>query len=408
MANFAYVARERSGRVVQGTIDAADIREAAGKLRQENLLISKLNPVGAKASSSGKNDETKSRGRISLKEKMFLTKQFYVMLKAGLGMLTCFNNLYVQTENKYLKYIVNEIRRDVEGGTQLSEAFNKFPNIFEKMFIHMVEAGEASGKLETSFLRLNEYYEREYTLKKKVVSAMVYPVVIVCVAIIAVIILMTFVVPMFVSMFEDSGKSLPMITLIVMYTSKFMKNFWYLMVLMPVAGFFGYKAARKNPASSAVLDKMWLRAPLFGELIRRLAISRFTRTLSTLLESGVPILQSLEIVQRAVNNAVLSSGIQQAAINVSRGMGLATTIEGLEIFPPMVSQMIAIGEESGDLARLLTEVADYYDKEVEYAVENLMAMIEPMIIVGLGGIVGFIVVAIYLPMFDLSSGATLQ
>lgn len=410
MPSFAYVAKDRSGKTSRGTVTAATASEAAGMLRLENLIVVQLDAVGAKSSTSAKGankPELSERGRVALKEKMFFTKQFYVMLKAGLGMILCLNNLYNQTENKYFKHVINEIRKDVEGGVSLSVAMAKFPKVFEKIFVHMIEAGEASGKLDTCFLRLNEFFEREYKLRKKVTGALVYPIIIIIVAILAVGILMTFVVPMFASMFSDSGKALPLITQIVMGISNFLRNFWYLIPVFVAACIFGYRAARKNPKGSAVLDQIWLKAPIVGDLILKLAVSRFTRTLATLLDSGVPIIQSLEIVQRAVNNAVVGGLIQKATLSVSRGTGLAAPLGDSNIMPPMVTQMISIGEETGDLSRLLAEVSDYYDKEVEYAVENLTAMIEPVIIVFLGGVVGVIVVSIYLPMFDLSSGATL-
>lgn len=406
MASFSYVAKDQKGKIIQGVLDATNQQEVIQRLRKDNLFITQINAVGQERAKNAAANST--FGRVTLKERLFFSKQFYVMLKAGLGMTASLNNLFNQTDNKYFKFVINEVRRDVESGRTLSEAFARQPKVFDKMFIHMVEAGEASGKLDVSFNRMNEYYEREYKLRKEVTSALVYPTIIICAAVIAVVVLMTVVMPTFAKIFADSGKPLPLITQVVVGASTIMREFWYLLPVVPVGGFFGYRAIRNNPVGSAALDRFWLGVPVFGELIRKLAVSRFTRTLATLMESGVPILQCLEIVQRAVNNAVVAQGVKAATLGVSRGTGLSQPLENSGIFPPMVSQMVAVGEETGDLARMLTEVADYYDKEVGYAVENMTTMIEPLVIVFLGVVIGVIVVSIYLPMFDLSSGATLH
>lgn len=409
MPSYTYFAKDLSGKSIQGTMEAANQTEVIQKLRKDNLFITQITSAQdrTKVRGTSASNGTSPRGHVSLKEKMFLAKQFNVMLKAGLGMISCLNNLASQGENKYFRYVITELRKDVESGKTLSDAMSRHPKVFDRMFIYMVEAGEASGKLDLSFSRMNDYFEREYKLRKEVIGALFYPMIIVCVAIIAVIVLMTVVMPVFIDIFRDAGKDLPMITKITMGISDFLKKFWVLLPVFPVGGYFGYKAMRQNPKTSAMLDSFWLKVPLFGDLLGKLAISRFTRTLATLLDSGVPILQSLEIVQKAVNNAVVEQAIRSATISVSRGTGLAQPLESSGLFPTMVTQMVSIGEETGDLSRLLTEVADYYDKEVGYAVENLTTMIEPIIIVGLGVVIGFIVISIYLPMFDISSGATL-
>lgn len=408
MASFAYVAKDRSGKKSEGVIDALNLSEAANRLRQDNLFIIKLGPANAKSALTAKSgSETATKGRVSLKEKMFLAKQFYVMMHAGMGMIMCLNNLYEQTENKYLKHILNQTRTDVESGTPLSEAFAKFPKVFDKMFVYLLQAGEASGKLDNSFMRLNEDLERSYTLTKKVKGALTYPVIIVVVAVLAVIALMVFVLPTFVEMFADSGAELPTLTKVLISISDAMRKFWYLIPLTPVGIWYAYKKTRENPAGRQALDKFWLGVPVLGLLIRNLLTARFARTFASLMDSGVPLLQSMEIVENAVNNAVMQAGIHEAAVSVNRGTGLAQPLLASGIFPLMVSQMVAIGEDTGDLGRMLTEVADYYDKEVEYALESVTAMIEPLIIVGLGGVVGLIVAAIMLPMIDISTGATM-
>lgn len=407
MPSFNYVAKDQQGKTLQGVMEAATQQEAVQRLRKDNLFIIQISNNSVIQQHTKANAPAK-RGHVSLKDKLFFTKQFYIMLKAGLGMTTCLDNLFNQTANPYFRQIISEIRKDVESGKTLSEALEKHPKSFDRMMVHMVEAGEASGKLDVSFSRMNDYYERDFKLRKEVKGAMVYPAVIAVVATAAVIILMTVVMPMFASIFAGAGRELPGLTKFLMAISDLMRAYWYLIPVIPVAGFFGYRAVRQNPKGSAFLDKLWLKVPIFGELLRRLAVARFTRTLATLLDSGVPILQSLEIVQRTVNNAVMAASVRAATLSVSRGTGLAKPLADSDIFPIMVSQMISIGEETGDLAHMLNEVAEYYDKEVGYAVENLTAMIEPAVIVVMGVIVGVIVTAIYLPMFDISSGATLN
>jgi type IV pilus assembly protein PilC len=410
MPSFNYVVKDRSGRTSQGVMEAASMGEVATKLRQDNLFVVQINPVGQRSRSvsrKGDINSEKNRGRVALKDKLFFVKQFYVMLKAGLGMIVCLNNLYAQTENKYLRYIISGVRKDVEGGMALSAALGKFPKVFEKLFIHMLEAGEASGKLEVSLERLHGYYEQEYNLRKKVIGALTYPAIIAIVAVGVVVALMTFVLPIFADIFTSSGVQLPFLTRALLATSNFIRQFWYIIVLFIVALVFGYNYTAQNPKGQEVLDKFWLGVPVIGDLIRKLVTARFSRTLATLIDSGVPLLQSLEIVGRAVSNAVIAKGIQSAAIGVNRGTGLAQPLQDSGIFPTMVSQMITIGEETGELGHMLDEVASYYDKEVEYALESLTSMIEPAIIVFLGGVVGCIVAAIFIPLLEMSTGGTL-
>lgn len=406
MPSFAYVAKDRTGRTIKGVVDAPNQKEAADKLRKDNLFITSL--VSTDKAVSGKKALVSEKGRVTLKDKLFFTRQFNVMLRAGLSMIVILNNLFSQGNNKFLKYVINEISKGVEGGESLSVAMGRYPKAFDKMFVHMMEAGEASGKLDVSLERMSEYYQKEYELRKKVTAALVYPVIITVVAVIVVTILMIVVLPMFAQIFRDAGVQLPLITQLLINFGEFGKRFWFLLPLIPALVFFVYRAMRANPKGSEMLDKFWLKVPLIGDLLLKVAVSRFTRTFSTLLDSGVPLLQGLDIVEKVVGNAVLAKAIRDAAISVNRGSGLATPLENSGIFPPMVSQMVAIGEETGNITAMLEQVSEYYDKEVGYAVENLTTMIEPLIIVVLGGVVAFIVAAIMIPMFDMSSGATLR
>lgn len=411
MPSFNYVVKDRSGKTSQGVMEALSMGEAATKLRQDGMFIVQINPVGQRMGSSiskgTKGNQISSRGRVSLKNKMFFVKQFHVMLKAGLGMIVCLNNLYAQTDNKYLRYIINEVRKDVEGGLPLSSALSKFPKVFDKLFIHMLEAGEASGKLEVSLERLYDYFDQEYNLRKKVVGALTYPAIICLVAVGVVIALMAFVLPIFADIFISSGVELPFLTRALLAVSGFIRNYWYVLVLILGILIAGYKMAEKNPKGREIIDEFWIKFPVIGDLIRKLVTARFSRTLATLLESGVPLLQSLEIVERAVSNSVIAKGINAAAIGVNRGTGLAQPLQESGVFPIMVSQMVTIGEDTGELGHMLDEIASYYDKEVGYALANLTSMIEPLIIIMLGGVVGCIVAAIFIPLIEMSTGATM-
>jgi type IV pilus assembly protein PilC len=272
----------------------------------------------------------------------------------------------------------------------------------------MLEAGEASGKLDLSLSRMNDYFEREYNLKKKVIGAMIYPSVITSVAIVVILLLFAIVLPTFAQIFSDAGVQLPLITQILIAIGEFVKSYWFILPIFPIAFVVSYKLARKNPKGSAIIDKCWLKVPVLGDVILKLGISRMTQTFATLLDSGVPLLQSMDIVQRAVSNSVIAQAVRTASVSVSRGTGLAKPLEANGLFPPMVTQMIAVGEESGDLNRMLEEIANYYEKEVGYAVDSMTALIEPLIIVGLGIAIAFIVAAIMIPMFEMSSGATIK
>ena len=408
MSSYVYQVMDKTGKRNRGVMTADNIRDVSNKLRTDGFYVLRVDELAKKIGKAGEAKGFTLGNRVKLKEKLFLTKQLQIMLKAGLNLIACLNNLANQTRNRYLHGVINQIRADVESGDPLSAAFAKHAKIFTAIYINMIEAGEASGKLDLSFLRLSEYLQREYDLRKKVVGAMTYPAVIVSVAVIVVIILVAVVLPMFTQIFADSGAQLPLNTRMLIAFSGLVRKYWFLLPVLPLGLFFGYKKVKSTQRGAAAVDRFLLGVPVIGDLLLKLAVARFSKTFSTLLDSGVPILQSLEIVQRSVGNAVLAEEIKTAIFSVTRGAGLAQPLAASNLFPPMVSQMVAVGEDTGDLAHMLNEVAEYYDKEVGYAVESLTAMIEPFVIVCLGGVVAFIVSSIMLPLFDMSSGATLQ
>lgn len=330
------------------------------------------------------------------------------MIRAGLNLVVCLNLLIQQTENPYFGKVISLIKRDVEGGEPLHVAIAKFPRVFPPIYIYMVEAGEAGGLLETVLDRLTEHFEREFVLRKKIKGAMIYPSIIAFVAVSVVSILMTVVLPSFLQMFTDSGMELPTMTKVLMAISFTMSHYWYVIFGTIGAMIFGYIKYRETPEGRSVIDHFFYKLKIVGPTIQKIVIARFARTLSTLLESGILITAGLEIVERAVSNSVVSQAVAEARLELTRGSGLANPLAETGVFPEMVTQMISVGEETGELSAMLNELANFYEKEAEYAIESLTAMIEPAIIIIMGGVVGFIVVAVAIPMLDISSGATLK
>lgn len=408
MPSFEYSVRDKRGQALKGYMDAPGIREAALKLREEGYYITSLQPKGeAKVGGKAQLSKTATK-KVQLRELLIFTRQFGVMIRAGVNLASCLNLMTQQTENPYFASVIHQIRRNVEGGETLHGAMAKYPKIFPTIYIHMVEAGEASGQLETVLFRLVEHLEREFELKKKVAGAMTYPAMVVVVAILVIFGLMTFVLPNFLDMFRTANMELPAVTLLLMATSDLFVNYWYLILAALVGTVLGVKFYYDTPSGRRKIDQLLFNLKVVGPVIQKLASARFTRTLATLLESGLMITLSLEMVERAVGNTVIANAIGEARVNVTQGTGLAKPLIERKVFPPMVTQMIAVGEETGELSTMLNQVADFYEKEAGYAIESLTKLIEPAIMICLGGVVAIVVAAVMIPMFSLSSGATMR
>lgn len=407
MPFFVYQARDRKGNINRGQIEASGIREAAAKLRDEGLFISSLQPV----SESRAQEEGKKRNRqgksIPLKDLLLFTRQFAVLIKAGVNITVCLKIMEEQAENPVLGQVIASIRRDVESGNPLYQALGRFPKVFPSIYIHMVEAGEAGGQLETVLERLGEYFEREFMLRKKIISALSYPVIIAVVAVMAVAVIMIVVMPTFIEMFLDAGIELPTPTKVLIAFSEFLGSYWYLFLILIAAAGWGFSLYRKTPQGKMAIDRMLYKMKVIGPVIQKTVVARFARLLATLLESGILITTSLEIVERAVDNMVIASSVAEARLNLTKGSGLAGPLAATGVYPAMVTQMVAVGEETGELTTMLNEIADFYEKEAGYAVEGLTAMIEPAVIVLMGIAIGIIVVSVVIPMLQISSGATL-
>jgi type IV pilus assembly protein PilC len=424
MPVFQYQVKNQSGQGSSGQMEAASSREVAQKLREEGYFITAITAKGGSFAKtigkSGRKPAPQSNLRdsgsfwenlsspIKLKDLSLFTKQLAVLIRAGLNINNCLRILAEQTENMQLARVIRHIRNEIEGGESLHTTLLRRPKIFSGMYCHMVEAGEASGQLETVLERLNQQLERDFELKKKVSGAMIYPAVIACVAVAAVFVLMIVVIPTFTKIFTDAGMKLPALTQLLIDTSKIFQQFWYLVLLGLIGAVVGFKKYYDTTSGRMVVDKLMFGMIVIGPVIKKVVAARFTRTLATLLDSGVMVINAMEIVERAVGNTVVAGAINQARVSVTKGSGIAAPLAETKVLPLMVTQMIAVGEETGELSKMLNNVADFYEKEAAYAIEGLTTLIEPAVIVGMGLVVGVVVMAIYIPMFDLSSGATMK
>jgi len=394
MPVFNWKARTAKGEMHNGEITAASPQEVIGYLRRKRLIVVSVNakPKEIKLSIGGK---------IKTRDIVIFSRQFATMINSGLPLVQCLSILSQQTENPKLKSIVNSVRVDVEGGNTLADSIQKFPKLFSTLFVSMVRAGEAGGILDTIMLRLSEYLEKNDAIVRKIKGAMIYPAVVFTAAMGCVAILLIFVIPIFAGMFDQMDMELPMPTQVVVNLSDFLIGYWWLVFGGLIGGIFGLKAYRKTEKGELVLDTLMLKIPVLGDLIRKSSVARFTRTLGTLISSGVSILQGLEVTAKTSGNRVVHDAVMGSRTSIAGGETITKPLKEAEVFPPMVIQMINVGEQTGGLDAMLVKIADFYEEEVDTAVEALTAALEPIMIVFLGVIVGGMVVAMYLPIFDL-------
>ncbi len=395
---FVWEGKTRQGTVQKGELSANSKDEVFALLRKQNIL-----PINV----SAKPKEIKlSFGAPKVKDKdiVILTRQLATMIDAGLPLVQCLDILGTQTENPTLGKTVIQVRSDVESGSTFADALKKHPKVFDNLYVNMVAAGEAGGILDTILQRLAAYMEKFSKIKSQIKSAMVYPSVILFVAVAVVSLLLVIVVPMLANMFAEGGQALPLPTRIVIAISNFLKGWGGLVALCLVVGsIVGLKQWRKTEQGLKTTDAIALKLPVAGDLIRKVSVAKFTRTLGTLLTSGVPILEGLMIVARTAGNKVVEEAILTTRQSVSEGKTLADPLSKAKVFPPMVTQMIAVGEATGALDNMLTKIADFYDDEVDTAVATLTSLLEPMLMVFLGTTVGFVIVAMYMPIFQMGS-----
>lgn len=397
MPAFVWKGKTRDGKAVSGE-RVADNKEAVmALLRREQILVSSVKEKGKEVALP------KLGGGVSSKDLAVFTRQFSVMIDAGLPLVQCLEILGTQQENKTFAKILQQTRMDVEGGATLADAMRKHPKAFDELYVNMIAAGEAGGILDTILKRLAVYIEKNVKLKSQVKGAMVYPVAVLSIAGIVIAVILWKVIPTFASMFEGLGAQLPLPTRIVIAMSNWFVRLLPFLVIAIVAGVIAFKRYYATYGGRRVVDRMMLKLPVLGVLLRKIAVARFCRTLATLVSSGVPILDGLEITARTSGNAIVEDAIMAVRKGVESGLTIAQPLKDSGVFPPMVVQMIGVGEQTGALDAMLSKIADFYEEEVDQAVANLLTLMEPVMILFLGVTVGGIVISMYLPLFDLIS-----
>jgi type IV pilus assembly protein PilC len=410
MPSFTFEAVDAKGNKVKKDVDADDRDDAMTKIKGMGLFPTKVKEKeggGGPASVSASPDGGKKRGRVfsiggvSLRQLTTFTQQLSTLQDAGLPIVRSLKILEGQLKPSLLKNCLMDMAEDVESGATLSEAMGKHPRAFDRLYVGMIKAGEAGGVLDTILDRLAHFMEKSLRLKKKVIGALIYPIVVTVVAVGILAGIMKFVIPAFQKMFKEVGVNLPVMTEILLAVSDFVQNYWYLIPGFPLLGILIWKGVASTPKGKFYLDKFLLYMPVFGVIIHKSSISRFCRTLGTLISSGVPILESLSIVRESTGNDVIAKAIDEVHASIREGETIAKPLQESGVFDDMCVNMIDIGEETGELDKMLVKIADNYDDDVDVAVESLTSIIEPILIVGMGGAVGFIVIALFLPLIEL-------
>ena len=396
MPLFEYTAKNATnGQIMKGQMQAQTRDEVVGHIRKNRMILDNIREAPKQVKFS------LGQPGIKTRDVVVFTRQFATMINSGLPLVQSLSILAAQTENKALKEVTKQVVFDVEAGNTLADAFSRHPKAFSGLFVNMVAAGEAGGILDTILLRLATFLEKNDALIRKVKSAMIYPAVIMSVAAIAITVLLIFVIPVFQSMFASVNMELPLPTRVVIGLSEFLIGYWWAIIAAIAAVVFLIRQYYATPDGHKNIDRMMINSPVLGDVIRKSAVSRFTRTLGTLISSGVSILDGLEITAKTSGNRVIHDAVMESRASIAGGETIAAPLERSKVFPPMVISMIAVGEQTGGLDEMLTKIADFYDEEVDVAVGALLSLMEPVMIVVLGVVVGGMVVAMYLPIFDM-------
>jgi type IV pilus assembly protein PilC len=405
MATFAFSGRTRSGENVTGERIGDTMDAVVAALRREQIQVTKIQPAQAKAGAVAAARKLKPRG-VPAKNLAVFTRQFSVMIDAGLPLVQCLDILGNQEEHKYFAQVILATRSDVEGGMSLAEAMKRHPKCFDGLFCNMIAAGEAGGILDTILKRLATYIEKAVKLKAQVKSAMIYPIAVITIACVVIGVILWKVIPTFASLFAGLGAELPLPTRIVIALSNNLVRFMPFIIVGIVGLGWAFKSYYATEKGRRVIDRITLKMPILGPILRKIAVARFCRTLSTLMASGVPILDGLDITAKTSGNAIIEDAIMTTRTSIERGETIAAPLKETGVFPGMVVQMIGVGEATGALDTMLGKIADFYEEEVDVAVEGLLTLLEPVMIAFLGGAVGGIVIAMYMPIFDLISKLT--
>ena len=399
MPTYVFKGRNRLNEIVVGERVATDRGALEAMLRREQVILTSAREKGRDISLP-----KVGREKVKSKDLALFTRQFSVMLDAGLPLVQCLEILGQQQDNKFFQKVLFQTRADVEAGLTLADSMAKHPRAFDHLYCNMVAAGETGGILDISLQRLSTYLEKMVKLTSVVKSALIYPVAVIIIAIIVISVIMIVVIPAFKNIFEGllgPGEKLPWLTEFVVSLSSFMAGYWWLIGLAAGAGAFGLKAYYKTDQGQHVIDRLILKAPIIGVIMKKIAIARFSRTLSTLMSSGVPILESLDITARTAGNIIVAEAILKVRAGIEQGQTFVEPLRATQIFPVMVSQMIGVGEQTGAMDAMLSKIADFYEQEVDAAIANLLSMMEPAMIMFLGITIGTIVIAMYLPLFTL-------
>lgn len=400
--NFAYKAKDRSGQVLIGSIFAENENAVAIHIREKGYFITQIKEENGSSSINDFLDQFKN---ISLKEIAILCRLFSTMIDAGLPLISCLSVLIEQSDNQRMKKALQDVYKKVKEGETLSRSLGDHPRIFPGIMVNLVEAGEVGGVLDDVLGRLATHFEKEHKMNEKIKSALTYPAVVSFMAILAVVFILTFVLPTFVQMFANMKMELPLLTRILLVLSAFLRNYAPLLIIALIGGSYGLKIAYREERYRKIVDGLLLRIPIVGLLSRKVGIARFSRTLSTLLHGGVPIITALDVVKKTIGNLSMMEALGEAQRGIKEGISLASTLARSKVFTPMVIQMVSIGEESGALDKMLEKIADFYESDVDDVVTRLSSIIEPVIIVVLGIVIGTIVTAIMIPLFDVITNA---
>ncbi len=399
MPVYKWVAETKKGKILKGELEAGDERIAQLQLKRRNLTIKKIKPKPKDLFENVAFFQPK----ITAKDVVIFTRQFSTMIDAGLPLVQGLTILAEQTENKTFQNVLKTVTKDVEGGSSLAEALKKHPKVFDALYFNLVAAGEIGGILDTILQRLAAYIEKAEKLKTRIKGAMTYPIIVVAIAVLVIAVILIFVIPVFQEMFSSFGKALPVPTQIVVNMSDFLKGNIHYVIVAFIAFVFAFKKYRNTKKGRKQTDALALKLPVFGNLLKKSAVARFTRTLGTMISSGVPILDALEIVAKTSGNVILEEIIYEVRSSIAEGQTIAEPLSEADIFPRMVVQMISVGEATGALDTMLNKIADFYDDEVDAAVEALTSMLEPLLMVFLGGAIGGLVIAMYLPIFQMAA-----
>lgn len=403
MPTYAWEGRTREGITKRGVLEALNQTSVEAVLRAQGITITSIKEKRERAGFSISEIIKKLTQKVKQKELMIFTRQFAVMIGAGLPINQCLETLGAQQKNQTFKKLILDVKTMVEAGSTFADALRKYPDVFDDLYVNLIAAAEMGGVMEQVLLRLATYIEKAEKLKGQVKSAMTYPIIVLVVAVVVVVVILTFVIPTFESMFAGFGGALPTPTKIVINMSKFLRANLYLIIIIGVGIYYAFRRFYKTKSGKRAIDSFLLKIPMFQSLIIKVAVARFSRTLSTMLSSGVPILEAIDISARGIGNTIVKETILKVKDGVAEGKQIVEPLKAAKLFPTMVVQMISVGEQTGALDQMLSKIADFYDEEVDAAVAALASMIEPIMVVFLGGVVGGLLVSMYLPIFKLAT-----